>query len=179
MGKNNSYWHTVDRGQKFPEEFNVIVETPRGSKNKYEISKEYPMVLLDRVLHSSVHYPLDYGLVPQTLYDDGDPMDVLVLISEPTFPGILLKARPVALMKMIDQGDVDNKVLAVAKDDPNFKHVQKLEDLPKHLLDEVANFFQTYKILENKKTEVTGWAPKADAVAELKRSAEKYDSEYR
>ncbi|MEM0158701.1 MAG: inorganic diphosphatase [Thermoplasmataceae archaeon] len=178
MAKNNSYWHTVDRGSKFPEEFNVIVETPKGSKNKYEISKEFPVVLLDRVLHSSVHYPLDYGLIPQTLYDDGDPIDVMVLISEPTFPGILLKARPIAMMKMIDQGDTDNKILAVASNDPNFKEVQTIDNLPKHLLDEVANFFQTYKLLENKKTEVLGWASKSDALEDLKRSAKKYDEKY-
>ncbi|MCL4342094.1 MAG: inorganic diphosphatase [Candidatus Thermoplasmatota archaeon] len=179
MEKNLSLWHTVSPGEHVPEKVNVIIETPKGSKNKYEMSKEFPGILLDRVLHSSVVYPVEYGAIPQTLYDDGDPIDVMVLTSLPTFPGVVLEARPLGVMKMMDQGELDNKILAVATKDPNFNHIRNMDELPKHLLDEIANFFRTYKILENKKTEVPGWEGLEFAASEINRSLKAYREKYR
>lgn len=177
--KNESYWHTVSLGKNPPEDLNVIVETPRGSRNKYEISKEFSGVVLDRVLHSSVVYPVDYGAIPRTLYDDGDPLDALVLVTQPTQPGIVLSARPIGLMKMVDQGELDNKILMVATKDPYYRDVKTYKDLPVHLMDEILNFFQTYKILENKKTEVTGWEGKEAAIKDIERSIRAYDEKFK
>lgn len=178
MEKNNSYWHSLPIGPEPPEHLYVVIETPKGSKNKYEISKEFPGVVLDRVLHSSVMYPIEYGAVPRTLYSDGDPLDAMVLVSEPTYPGIVLEARPVGVMKMIDQGDRDNKILMVAEGEPRFRHVNTYSDLPEHFLNEIVNFFQTYKILEKKKTEVTGWEGKEAAIKEIEESIEAYNQKF-
>ncbi len=178
MEKNNSYWHALPAGPNPPEHLYVIIETPRGSKNKFEISKKFPGVVLDRVLHSSVMYPIEYGAVAQTLYADGDPLDAMVLTSEPTYPGIVIEARPVGVMKMMDQGDKDNKILMVAEGDPRFKHIKTYKDLPEHTLKEIANFFQTYKILENKKTEVLGWEDGDFAIKEIKESMEAYKKQF-
>ncbi|MHB8361922.1 MAG: inorganic diphosphatase [Thermoplasmataceae archaeon] len=176
--KTGSLWHIVGPGEKAPEEVNVIIETPKGSRNKYEISKEYQGIILDRVLHSSVVYPADYGLIPQTLYDDGDPIDVLVVMSFPTYPGITLKARPIGVMHMIDSGDKDNKIVAVPVKDPAFEHVRKLDDLNPHLIKEFKNFFETYKLLEGKRTSVDGFGSKEEALAEIKESMKVYSEKY-
>lgn len=178
MEKNNSFWHALPVGPEPPEHLYVVIETPRGSKNKFEMSKQFPGIVLDRVLHSSVMYPIEYGAVPGTLYDDGDPLDAMVLVSEPTYPGIVVEARPVGVMKMIDQGDKDNKILMVGEGDPRFKYVKEYTDLPEHMLKEIAHFFQTYKILENKKTEVLGWEGKDLAVQEIKDSIRTYNEKY-
>lgn len=179
MEKNSSYWHQVPVGPDPPEHLYVIVETPRGSKNKYEMSKEYPGIVLDRVLHSSVVYPVEYGAIPQTLYDDGDPLDAMVLLTGTTYPGVVLKARPIGVMKMIDQGERDNKLLMVAENDPMYRNINSTKDLPEHMLKEIANFFATYKILENKKTEVTGWEDKNVALEEVRRSIEMYNNKFK
>ncbi len=176
--KTDSLWHIVSAGDKAPDEVNVIIETPRGSRNKYEISKDYPGILLDRVLHSSVVYPADYGLIPQTLYDDGDPIDVLVVMSFPSYPGIILKARPIGVMHMIDAGDKDNKIIAVPSKDPAFAHVTKLDDLNPHLIKEFKNFFETYKLLEGKKTSVNGFGSREEALAEISESMKVYSRKY-
>lgn len=178
MEKNNSYWHALPVGPEPPEKLYVVVETPRGSKNKFEMSKQFPGVVLDRVLHSSVMYPIEYGAVPRTLYADGDPLDAMVLVSEPTYPGIVLEARPVGVLKMVDQGDQDNKILMVALGDPRYRHIKDYTDLGEHTLKEIAHFFQTYKILENKKTEVQGWAGKDLAVQEIKESIQAYNEKF-
>jgi inorganic pyrophosphatase len=135
----------------------VIVEIPRGSRNKYEMDKETGRIFLDRVLFSSVHYPTDYGYIPDTLADDGDPVDVLVVINEPTFPGCLVHARPIGVLDMRDEKGADHKVLAVPIGDPRFDEVKDLSGLSPHWLREIENFFQTYKSLEDKFTEVVGW----------------------
>ena len=178
MEKNNSYWHTLPVGPEPPEHVYVVIETPRGSKNKFEMSKQFPGIVLDRVLHSSVMYPIEYGAVPGTYYSDGDPLDAMVLMSEPAYPGIVVEARPVGVMKMIDQGDKDNKILMVAEGDPRYRHVKNYDDLPEHTLKEIAHFFQTYKILENKKTEVLGWEGKEEAVREIKESIQAYKERF-
>ncbi|CAN5765336.1 inorganic diphosphatase [soil metagenome] len=136
------------------EEMNVIIEIPRGSKNKYEIDKETGIIALDRVNHTAQAYPFDYGFVPQTLWDDGDALDVVVLTTEALFPGVLLQARPVGIMHMIDGGEADEKIIAVPVGDPRFDSVKDIKDVNAHTLKEIAHFFATYKQLQNKVVEV-------------------------
>ena len=135
----------------------AFIEIPKGSRNKYEFDAARGSFKLDRVLFSSVHYPADYGFIMDTLWDDGDPLDVLVLITEPTFTGCIIEARPIGGLDMTDERGSDFKVLAVPTADPYFRHVQTLNDLPGHLPKEIANFFETYKILEDKPTSILGW----------------------
>ena len=141
----------------------VIVEIASGSRNKYEFDHAKHRFVLDRVLYSSVHYPCDYGFVDGTMAEDGDPLDVLVVISEPTFPGCVLRARPVGVLDMRDDKGHDYKVLAVAADDPRWDETHALGDLSPHWLREIENFFQTYKELEGRPVEVFGWLGVDDA----------------
>ncbi|MCC5640118.1 inorganic diphosphatase [Nostoc sp. CHAB 5844] len=143
--------------QPKPGIINVLIEIPGGSKNKYEYDKELQAFALDRVLYSSVRYPYDYGFVPNTLADDGDPLDGIVIIDEPTFPGCIIAARPIGMLEMIDGGDRDEKILCVPDKDPRYTHVKSLNDVAPHRLDEIAEFFRTYKNLEKKVTEILGW----------------------
>ncbi|QLH75275.1 MAG: inorganic diphosphatase [Methanomassiliicoccales archaeon] len=160
-----SLWKKVPSGRNPPEIINVIIETPMGSKNKYEVSKEYDYILLDRVLHSSVVFPLAYGLVPRTYYDDGDPVDAMVIMSEHTFPGCVVEARPIGILHMTDEKGKDDKILCVATGDPRNNEYHELEDIPSHYLNEIAEFFKTYKRLEEgKHTEVLGWEGRAVAI---------------
>ena len=141
----------------------VTVEIPSGSRNKYEYDHSRHRYVLDRVLYSSVHYPCDYGFVEGTLADDGDPLDVLVIISEPTFPGCVVRARPVGALDMTDDKGHDYKILAVARDDPRWDETLTLDDLSPHRLREIENFFDIYKELEGRATEVRGWLGPARA----------------
>ncbi|MBD2163714.1 inorganic diphosphatase [Calothrix sp. FACHB-156] len=143
--------------QPKPGLINVLIEIAGGSKNKYEFDKDLQAFALDRVLYSSVKYPYDYGFVPNTLADDGDPLDGMVIIDEPTFPGCVIAARPIGFLEMIDGGDRDEKILCVPDKDPRYAQVQSLKDVPSHRLDEIAEFFRSYKNLEKKVTEILGW----------------------
>ena len=143
--------------QPKPGLINVLVEIVGGSKNKYEFDKDINAFALDRVLFSSVQYPYDYGFVPNTLADDGDPLDGMVLMDEPTFPGCVITARPIGMLEMIDGGDRDEKILCVPDKDPRYVNVKTLDDVASHRLDEIAEFFKTYKNLEKKVTEILGW----------------------
>src|ERR1041384_3779959 len=145
------------------EPIEVTVEIPSGSRNKYEFDHERHRYVLDRVLFSSVHYPCDYGFLEGSLADDGDPLDVLVLISEPAFPGCVVRARPVGVLDMTDDKGHDYKILAVAHDDPRYEQAMALEDVSAHLLREIENFFSIYKELEGRETEVRGWLGVEDA----------------
>jgi len=136
---------------------NVLIEIPGGSKNKYEFDKELNAFCLDRVLYSSVAYPYDYGFIPNTLADDGDPLDGMVLMDQPTFPGCVITARPIGMLEMIDGGDRDEKILCVPAKDPRYAQVNSLENISEHRLAEIAEFFKTYKNLEKKVTEILGW----------------------
>jgi inorganic pyrophosphatase len=156
------------------ETMNVIIEIPKFSKNKYEIDKETGLIALDRVMHTAQDYPFDYGFVPQTLFDDGDALDVVVLTTYPLAPGILVKARPVAIMEMTDGGERDDKVVAVPIDDPRFNDMQDMADLNKHFIKEMTHFFETYKKVQNKVVEVGTWHGKAQAIAAFNRSRELY-----
>lgn len=141
----------------------AFIEIPRGSRNKYEYDEEHGTFKLDRVLYSSVHYPTDYGFIPDTLAEDGDHLDILVLVQEPTFPGCLIEAKPLGGLDMADEKGPDFKVLAVPVDDPRYHHVQTIEQIGDHWLREIETFFDTYKILEPKQTEVLGWHDEAKA----------------
>jgi len=135
----------------------VIVEIPSGSRNKYEYDHVRHRFVLDRVLYSSVHYPCDYGFIEHTMASDGDPLDVLVVIAEPTFPGCVVRVRPIGVLDMTDEKGHDYKILAVAHDDPRWQMVDRLEQLQPHRLLEIENFFESYKRLEGRPTEVSGW----------------------
>jgi inorganic pyrophosphatase len=152
--------------QPKPGLINVLVEIPAGSKNKYEFDKDMNAMILDRVLSSSVHYPYDYGFVPNTLADDGDPLDGMVMIDQPTFPGCVIAARPIGMLEMVDGGDRDEKILCVPADDPRYVDVKSLDDVAPHRLEEIAEFFRSYKNLEKKVTEILGWQ-NLDKVAAL------------
>jgi len=144
-------WHDVPLGDKAPEEINAIIEIPRGSNNKYEIDKETGLISLDRANYSSAPFPFDYGFAPQTLWEDDDPLDIIVLTTNPLYPGILVKVRPVAIIEMIDSGESDYKVIAVPVNDRRFEHIHDLADLNPHTVREYKHFFETYKILKNDK----------------------------
>ncbi|MHA1302406.1 MAG: inorganic diphosphatase [Candidatus Heimdallarchaeaceae archaeon] len=168
-------WEELETGPNPPEEVYVIIENPKNNKNKYEYKKDGVLVL-DRVLHSSVHFPGDYGLIPRTYFEDGDPLDILVLITEPTFPGCVLAARPIGILKMRDEKGRDDKILAVASGDPFYHDVYTLKDIYAHSLEEIAEFFRTYKGLEHgKKTEVLGWGSKEEAFETITKSMQFYE----
>ena len=158
------------------DEMNDIIENPKFSKNKYEIDKETGIIALDRVMHSAQDYPFDYGFVPQTLFDDGDALDVVLLTTYPLAPGILVKARPVAIMEMIDGGERDDKVIAVPVDDPRFDEVRDIGDLNKHFIKETTHFFETYKKVQNKEVKLGEWHGAAEAKVAFARSRELYDA---
>jgi inorganic pyrophosphatase len=143
--------------QPKPGVLNVIIEIPAGSKNKYEFDKDLNAFALDRVLYASVQYPYDYGFIPNTLAEDGDAMDGMVIMDQPTFPGCIIAARPIGMLIMIDGGDRDEKLLCVPVKDPRYAHVKSLDDIAPHRLEEIAEFFRTYKNLEKKVTEIQGW----------------------
>ena len=156
------------------ESFACIVEIPKGSRNKYEWDHERDRLVLDRFLFSSVVYPTDYGFIPETLALDGDPLDVMVCVSEPTFPGCMIDVKPIALFRMEDEKGVDDKVLCVPLHDPGWNTMEKLEDLPEQLRDEIAHFFSIYKDLERKKVKVDGWRSREDAIKEIAESRERH-----
>ena len=149
--------YELPAGPSAPDVVSVVVEIPKGSRNKVEYDSEAGVFRLDRVLHSPMHYPGDYGFIPRTLSADGDPLDALVLVTDPTFTGCVLSARPIAILLMTDEKGQDEKVLAVPDKDPRFEEVEDIDDLPAHLLKEVEDFFQVYKELEGKETAVMGW----------------------
>jgi len=161
-------------GDDAPNEINAIVEIPAGSRNKYEYDKTLGIFRVDRVLNSAVYYPGEYGFVPRTLAEDGDPLDVLVLIAQPTFPGCLISVRPIGVMGMIDGGDPDDKVLAVPVDDPLSREITEIAQLPPHLLRVIENFFETYKLLEKKTVRTSGWRDAAAAKQMIVDCAKRY-----
>jgi inorganic pyrophosphatase len=156
------------------ETFTAVIEIPKGSRNKYEYDHETHAIKLDRFLFASVVYPTDYGFIPDTLSLDGDPLDVMVCVSEPTFPGCVIEVKPIALFRMEDDQGVDDKVLAVPCSDPTWNQLATLEDLNQQLQDEIAHFFSVYKDLEQKKVKVHGWYSREDAIDEIKASRERY-----
>lgn len=153
----------------------VTVEIPKGSRNKYEYDDETERFVFDRMLYSAVHYPSDYGFIEGTLARDGDALDALVLMGEPTFPGCLIEARPVGVFMMADEKGPDAKILSVPVEDPQWNHVMGLEDVPPHLLKEVEHFFSVYKDLERKKVEIDGWEDRETALEVIEDAKERYE----
>jgi len=150
-------------GEKAPHRINAVIEIPKDSVNKYEYDKQLHVFKLDRTLFSPVHYPGDYGFIPCTLGNDGDPLDVLVLVEAPSFPGCLMEVRPIGVLQMVDQGKKDEKILAVAESDPLYKDVHDYSQVFSHKAKEIEHFFSVYKALEGKKTEMAGWADAEEA----------------
>lgn len=167
-------WEYVPPGPNPPTNVHVIVEIPRGRRSKFEIDKETGLIRLDRYLYSSLHYPGDYGFIPQTLAEDGDAMDILVMVNEPTFSGCLIEARPIGLFKMTDKGQNDFKVLAVPSSDPMFTEYHDIWRVPPHFLREVEHFFATYKQLEEATVKTEGWHGAEAAREEIMASIERY-----
>jgi inorganic pyrophosphatase len=175
----SNLWTDLETGPNPPETIYAVVECLKGERNKYEYDKDVPGIVLDRVLHSSVHYPSDYGFIPRSYYDDDDPLDVLVLVKDATFPGCVVEARPVALMRMDDDGEQDDKVIAVPTEDPRFDHVEDLADLTDQQTAEIAEFFETYKNLEaGKETETLGFDDRAAAMDAIEHSQELYNEQF-
>lgn len=172
----DDHWRELPPGPDVPEEMYAVVEIPQGSRNKYEYAKELGTYMLDRVLPSPQHYPAEYGFIPQTLYDDGDPMDVIVLMKHATFTGCVIAARPVGLMKMTDTGEKDDKVLAVPLESPHHEEIADIDDVPPHTKTELAEFFRTYKRLnEEKEVDVHGWEGRDAALEAVEHSIKLFD----
>lgn len=157
-----------------PATVSVMVEIPKGSRNKYEYDKKRKVIKFDRMLFSAVHYPSDYGFIPETLARDGDPLDALVLVWEPTFPGCLIEAKPVGLFKMVDEKGPDEKILCVPISDPLWNYIETLKDVPPHLLREIEHFFSIYKDLEDKKVDVDGWEDRDAALPVIRDSRRRF-----
>ncbi len=172
-------WHDIVPGSKLPTEFTTVIEIPRGSNVKYELDKATGLLKLDRILYSSVHYPANYGFIPQTLAEDDDPLDVLVLCQEPVAPLTMVKARAIGLMTMIDSGKRDHKVLAVALNDPEYAGFAQAGELPVHRLTMLRRFFQDYKQLEGKAVEVDVMQPAEIAWPVIEDALERYSTERR
>ena len=147
-------WHDIDPKVITPTDFTAVIEIPKGSSCKYEMDKYTGMLRLDRVLYTSTHYPANYGFIPRTYADDGDPLDVLVLCEQPIYPMTLMRVYPIGVMRMIDGGALDDKIIAVPFSDPTYNHIRSIDELPAHIFDEMMHFFSVYKQLENKQTAV-------------------------
>ena len=172
-------WRDLPPGRNPPEEVTAVIEIPSGSRNKYELDKETGLLKLDRVLYSSVHYPSDYGFIPRTLHEDGDPLDVLVLLKEQTFPGCMIDVRPIGVLKMLDRGEPDDKILGVPLHDPAHEEFFDIADIPQHMLKEIEYFFATYKDLEGRRVQVVGWEKSQEAMRIVEESIARYDATYR
>ncbi|MDB5121103.1 MAG: Inorganic pyrophosphatase [Sphingobacteriales bacterium] len=171
-------WHNVNPGDDIPSIVNAIIEIPKGSKAKYEIDKESGLLKLDRVLFSSVMYPANYGFIPQTYCDDNDPLDILVLCSVDVFPMSIIEAKVIGVMHMVDNGEQDDKIIAVAKNDMSVNYIEELEDLPPHAMKEVVRFFQDYKFLEGKNVTIEKLLGKSYAYKVIEESLALYQSTF-
>ncbi len=147
-------WHDMDPASITPTDFTAVIEIPKGSKCKYELDKYTGLLKLDRILYTSTHYPANYGFIPRTFADDEDPLDVLVLCSEPIYPLTLIRVYPIGVMRMIDGGKMDDKIIAIPFSDPTYLGISSIDELPSHIFDEIMHFFTVYKQLENKQTAV-------------------------
>jgi len=171
-------WHGAHYGDNAPQVVNGLIEIPQGSRNKYEIDKPTGLLRLDRVIYSSFHYPINYGFIPQTLGLDGDPLDILVMCSEPIQPLCLVEATVIGNMQMIDNGVADDKIIAVASKDPGVNYISSVKELPKHFIDVLRNYFEQYKALENKKVEIDEFQDKEAAWKVINEAIALYKTSY-
>ena len=171
-------WKDLPPGPHPPEQVTAVIEIPSGSRNKYELDKTSGLMRLDRVLYSAVHYPGDYGFIPRTLHEDNDPLDVLVRINEPTFPGCHIDVRPIGVLRMLDLGEPDDKILAVPCNDPFHNEYFDIADMPQHYLREVEHFFGIYKDLEGKRVQILGWEKSEAAMQVNMDSIRRYEEHY-
>lgn len=172
-------WHEVRLGDQAPDQVPAVIEVPKGSKIKYELDKESGLIKVDRVLFSSVHYPANYGFIPQTYCDDNDPLDVLVLGQEPVVPLSILAVKPIGVMKMLDQGEADDKIIAVHAHDPEYNHYGSIKELPPHRLTEVQRFFEDYKILEKKVVKIESFLDREDALKIVRQAISDYAKKFK
>lgn len=169
-------WHDIKPGEK--EKLNVVIEIPKLSRIKYELDKDSGLIKVDRVLYSPMHYPANYGFVPKTLWDDGDPLDVLVISHEPFVPGCLVEARPIGVLDMKDDGEGDAKILSVPSKDPRFNNIKDISDLEPHVLEEIMHFFKVYKDLQKKEVLVEKWEGREKAFEAIEHSFVLYNEKY-
>ncbi|KAK8483562.1 hypothetical protein V6N11_028152 [Hibiscus sabdariffa] len=167
-------WHDLEIGPGAPTVFNCVVEIGKGSKVKYELDKKTGLIKVDRILYSSVVYPHNYGFIPRTLCEDADPLDVLIIMQEPVLPGCFLRAKAIGVMPMIDQGEKDDKIIAVCADDPEYRHYNDIKELPPHRLAEIRRFFEDYKKNEKKEVAVNDFLPASTAYEVIKHSMDLY-----
>lgn len=170
----NNIWHDIDPHRITPEDFIAVIEIPKGSKKKYELDKETGLIILDRILYTSTHYPCNYGFIPRTYGDDGDPLDVLVLCSEEIEPLSLVRCYPIGVIRMKDNGKLDEKIIAIPFNDPNYNTYHDITDLPAHVFQEMQHFFSVYKTLENKETVVDEAQGRDEAVDVIRACIARY-----
>ncbi len=171
-------WQDMDSSRINPEDFMVVIEIPKGSKSKYELDKQSGLIRLDRILHTSTHYPANYGFIPRTYADDYDPLDVLVLCSESLYPLTIVQCYPIGVITMLDNGRNDEKIIAIPFNDPTYNSYKEISELPKHIFDEMVHFFSVYKALENKETVVDEIKNKEDAVNIIQSCIENYREKF-
>lgn len=171
-------WHDVSKDRIHPDDFVACIEIPAGCKNKYELDKETGALVLDRILYTSTHYPQNYGFIPRTYAGDNDPLDVLVICSEPIVPLALVQCYPIGIINMVDSGLVDEKVIAVCAHDPIYGKYREIKELPSHIFDEICHFFRVYKSLEGKQTQVFNIEGRAQAITIIDRYIKAYDEKF-
>lgn len=168
-------WHDLNPERVKPEDFICVIEISKGSKKKYELDKETGLIILDRILHTATHYPANYGFIPRTYGDDNDPLDVLVLCSETVDPLTLIRVYPIGVMRMVDDGHDDEKIIAIPYNDPTYNSFKDISELPKHIFDEMQHFFTVYKHLEHKTTAVNEIGNRKDALEIIESAIKQYD----
>ena len=171
-------WHDVSPGDNLPDIVNGIIEIPKGTRAKYELDKDSGLLILDRVLYSSVYYPANYGFIPQSYCEDRDPLDILILSQIDIVPMCIVPAKVIGVMRMLDNGEADDKIIAVAAGDPSISHINDISELPSHFISEMRNFFEDYKKLENKTVVVEEFLNKETALEILKESFEMYNEKF-
>ncbi len=171
-------WHDIKTERITENEFEALIEIPKGNKAKYELDKDTGLLRLDRILYTSTVYPANYGFIPKTLADDGDPLDVLVLCNEQIFPMTLVRCTPIGVIQMVDGEDLDEKIIAVPVNDPNYKHFYDIKELPQHIFEEMMHFFEVYKALEHKTTTVKNICHKYQAIEIIRKCLNKYNETF-
>ena len=174
----SNIWHDISPKRITPEDFICVIEISKGSKKKYELDKETGLIILDRILYTSTHYPANYGFIPRTFGDDGDPLDVLLICAEPLEPMSLVRAYPIGVISMLDNGRHDEKIIAIPFNDPNYNQYKNIEQLPKHIFDEMKHFFSVYKSLENMSTAVQEVKDHEEAERIIAEAMETYKTQF-